>query len=451
MKKSKILIRLICFVICFAVLYGIVKKPFRLDDSRIYPTVQGFYEEPEDSLDAVYLGASNVYAYWQAPLAWKDFGYAVYSMSVPAMPVQAVKYMIKECRKTQPDALYIVNINQFRSVECSASEIHYLVDYLPFSKEKVDLINTLSDTAGISGLDRLEFYFPIIRYHSTWSELESDDFLYDLEGVKAASYFSTFLKKGVDVSAGYYTTEERTDPTDIQLEVLDELLDYCEQENVKILFVSVPQSIKNDTILTQRNALADIITERGFDYVDLHVKAEEMGLDLTQDFYNTLHTNIHGSAKYTYYLGQYLSEHYDFEDKRDAAGYESWNEAWEEYEAIIAPFLMDFEQTHEPRDYELSAPELGKCVVDGQNITVSWGASEGAEGYLIYRRQADLTIQIISPLECIAEVDGDTLSYLDTDLSTNTRYVYTVVPIRQEDGVTVYGNYDISYTGGTIE
>ena len=59
-----------------------------------YPFIKGFYFEPKETIDAVYIGNSSVYYYWQAPWAWKKYGIAVYPFSSGGQPIEAIPYLI---------------------------------------------------------------------------------------------------------------------------------------------------------------------------------------------------------------------------------------------------------------------------------------------------------------------------------------------------------------------
>ena len=71
--------------------------------------------------------------------------------------------------------------------------------------------------------------------------------------------------------------------------------------------------------------MLDKIEEYGFDYLSLHDKMQEVGLDNRNDFYDWNHVNLSGADKVTSYLGQYLVENYDLPDNRNNHEYESWN------------------------------------------------------------------------------------------------------------------------------
>ena len=277
MKKYQKVLKPIFFCVGLLLIVAVVQKPFGVDDYRIYQSARGLYKEPKNSLDAIYIGASNVYAYFQAPLAFDDYGYAIYPYSIPSMPARSVKYIIEESRKTQPDALYIINLNDFKDTDFPSDYIHRLSDYMPFSMTKVKMINDLTNANDIHGLSKLEYYFPLIRFHSGWSELNTGSFARFVNGMKSAQSYDNFLKTSEDVSQFYQTTDQRINLNNEQEELLDDLLNYCEQEQVKVLFVFVPQSIKQESVRAQFNTITDEVEARGFDILNLQSSISEIG------------------------------------------------------------------------------------------------------------------------------------------------------------------------------
>lgn len=441
MKKG---IKPILFCMGIVLMIGLLQKVFCVSDPRIYQFVQGFYAQPDGSLDAVYVGASNVYAYWQAPLAWKDFGCTVYPMTVPGMPARSVRYVIEEARKTQPDALYIVNLNEFKEPKVTEKNIHYLVDYLPMSRNKLAIINDLTKELGAAGFDKLEYLFPIIRFHSGWSTLKASSFDFELNGLMGAVSYPDFLQTATKAAKSILVTEGRAALTADQEEVMEELLSYCAANEVKVLFVFVPQVIKNEETLGQINTMTDLAKARGFDVLNLQTETNRIGLDVKTDFYNLLHTNVHGSIKYTYYLGQYLMQHYNFEDKRGNADFTDWDQAADSYLDIISKYTTDFELEHLPRDYGLwvSSPNVS---VQGEGFSVNWEEAEGAQEYLIYRKGTEKKDK---HWKLLATVTQDVRSYEDGQIRKNEEYQYIVVPARYENRVVLYGSYDIHGSEG---
>ena len=441
MKKTHVL-KVAIFAVIFILLLNLINPILSYTyDIRNYQMMGGFYEEEENSLDAVYIGSSTCYAFWNPLTSWNEYGIAVYPYSCNAQPFEVAEYMIAETRKNQPDAVYIVNIKMLDDDGIiGIDRLHYMLDAMPFSKEKVELINYLVKSGGYSWGTMLELYFPIIRFHSRWDELTKEDLNVSLDGLKGTSYYDAYLQTSIDASPIYVKSDAQLELSEEALAPVDSLLEYCEENDVKILFVTVPQVRDSEEQVQELNAMAEYISDQGFDVLSLVNEPEEVGLDLTSDLYNERHTNIHGSIKFTRYVSEYLIDNYGFEDKRGEEAYSSWDEAFEEYKEIIEPWVLDIELDGEHRDYDLERPVSMKIVEKTQGACLTWNAVENADGYAVYRK-------CNNKWELLSHVQEPT--YLDSSCEEGTTYVYTVVPYSEEGGEKYYGNF--SYLGMEFE
>lgn len=437
--KLKILIKSIVFAVLFALILSTVNHALVERDDMGYQNISGFYEEPNNTLDAVYVGSSNCFVFWNSLLAWKEYGISVYPYACNSNLFFSTKYLIKEARKTQPDATFIVNINSLNEGEVNLQQMRNLIDNMPLSLNKLMLIRHMSNIGDYSFEDRLEFYFPNIRYHSRWSEVTSEDLDMELNGLKGASIYKPYLTISEDVSSSYNTTEEETTLSEKIISSTEDLLDYCDKESVKVLFVTVPQA-KSDNEMSRYNALNAMIEERGYPVLNLNDHMKEMGIDIKTDFYNNKHTNIHGSVKLTKYLSEYLIENYNFTDKRENPDYISWNEAYDEYKEKIAPYALDLEMDFELRANDLEAPVIRRYKYTDY-ASIRWDTVQGAEGYAIYKK-AEKTgawerILTTSDLHCEVSIP-----------STGKVDYYTIVPFYTKNDKTYYG--DFLYGGAKI-
>lgn len=443
-KASKIVKSILFLVIFCGILISVAKMLTSPGDYRNYQWVHGFYEEEEDTLDAVYIGSSATYAFWQAALGWDSHGIAVWPYAANGQPLKAVRFILEEVQKTQPDALKIINISSGDIGECSVSQIHWLTDYMPWSLTKLKLIHYLCETGDYELADRLEFYFSLYRYHSRWSELIREDLSYELDGTKGGSQYDSFLKNTKDVSKSYRETDRLGELSDEAEAYLESLFDYIDQENIQVLFVSNTSVTTSEIALAEVNQIMEMAEARGYSTLNMKNQQEEIGINTATDYYNTGHANVHGSIKYTEYLSDYLVEHYDFQDKRGQEGYESWDLAAEKYKNILAPYVVAEELNADAYDSSLQAPELSALKVNGTKLTLQWKEVEGADAYHIYRKQG-----ASQPWKLLAEVTADTLSYQDTDLALFREYTYTVVPQRETDGKNWHGNYQFAGISAT--
>lgn len=425
-----------CAAFCaiFALLFGLMARMLsHYPDYRSYQSIGGFYREAENSLSAVYLGSSNCYAFWNAPAAWNGYGLAIYPYASPSQPFYAVEYLMRETRKTQPDAMFIVNVNAVDEDDLSPTGIHYLVNYMPDSENKAALTDHLADLLDYSTWDRLEFRFPWLRIREVWLSLIKEGPLPQLYGLKGASTYESYLCGVEDISGDYATTPDRSaELPEALAAAIVSLLDYCDEEGVRVLFVSVPRTENSGYAKGRIERACDMIRERGYDVLDMSPLVEDMGLDLTQDYYNDKHMNVHGSLKFTRYLCEYLIEHYGLENRRWISGYASWDEAWTRYSALAAPWMLDIEVDGSNRDHALSTPSGLAAAETG---AVRWDPVDGADGYVVYCK-----IGKTGAWKRLSETAGTTFE--DANAPAGARY--TVVPWREKNGETYYGNFDYS-------
>ena len=339
MKSLRIIFKCIVFALIFTILFVPLQSLLVGDsDTRDSKRIAGFFDLPENSLDAVFLGSSATYTFWNAPVAWSEYGLAIYPLSNSAQPSFAAKYLIEDARKSQKDALYIINVSHIlRDYEQYLDKL--LINY-PFSLNKIKMANYLYDQAGFPALKKIELLFPIVRYHNRWSELTLFDFQSKSDEYMGGSHYNVFLNQSKNVSDYNPDFFSRTTLEDFIVDGMNDLMDYCEQENIKALFVIMPQAVGEDRVKSQ-NTIAEMIESRGLDFLDLRKHIADIGLDLTKDYYNERHTNIHGSIKVTDYLSRYLIETYGFEDKRRESDYQNWQRASEKYMSLIKPYLFE--------------------------------------------------------------------------------------------------------------
>ena len=438
MKHTKtVAVRCAAFCAIFALLFGLMARALsHYPDYRCYQLVAGFYEEAEGSLDAVYVGSSNCYAFWNAPAAWHNYGLAVYPFASPSQPFYATEHLMREARKTQPDAMFIVNVNSVDEDDMSAASIHYLVNYMPDSENKAALIDYLADLLGYNAIDRLEFRFPWLRIRELWLSLIEDGPLPPLDGLKGASTYGNYLSGEEDISGGYDMPPDWTPELPEALEAaIVSLLDYCDETGVRVLFVSVPRVEDSGYSRGRIERACDMIRDRGYEVLDMSPLAAGMGLDLTRDYYNTKHANLHGSLKFTRYLSEYLIRHYGLKDRRGSDGYASWDQAWARYSSLAAPWMLDIEADMANRDYALPAP-AGMTATD--NGAVRWDAVAGADGCAVYRKVGET-----GAWTRLGDAEGD--AFEDAAAPEGARY--TVVPWREKNGEIYYGNFDYSGVG----
>lgn len=255
-----VLIRVAAFLLVSVMLLsacgGVLNNP---EDVRASGNIGGFYDLPENSLDAVYIGSSRVYAFFMPAVAFERSGICVWNYASPAQPIDAARELVEEVLKTQLDALILINLDDIRMD--SREFIHYLTDYMPFSKLKVRLIYKLIKKNAFGLSNGMEYYFPMLRYHSRWQELTETDFGTpdDRATYMSSSAYGPFLYNAKDFSGRFLYadgTEKVREPDAYMKSVLDEIIGYCAERKARLLFTVTPQVISNRKNTASRRACA---------------------------------------------------------------------------------------------------------------------------------------------------------------------------------------------------
>lgn len=443
MKKSA-LFRGFVFLLALLIALCSVQVLFGLGENSCYEHIRGFLREERNSLDAVYIGASDVHALWQPLFGWADYGIAVWNYSIDALPIKSIKYLCTEVQKTQSDPLFIISLSTFKKESLdSIVPVHRTTNYLPLSVNKLRLIDALTEDLDCTLSEKLELYFPIIRFHSRWNLQQPPLFTDSGTLYKASSEFPEFLYHVKDVHDSYETCDTFGAVPDTIHDVLSDLLDYCDKENLSVLFVKSPQAANYEQQEIM-NSLEKIVIERGYPCFDVLEEIQSTNLDFRTDYYDRWHTNIHGSLKFSSYLGKYLVENYNFKDKRGQDGWKSWDDALARYSTFISPYVFPFELDHSHR-FLSAIPKLYIPSVDSEGIAVNWESIDHVDGYFIYRKSNAVW-------SLLDTVDAETSAYVDRDIAPSTEYTYTVVPYSKNGGETLYGSFNVNglscQTGG---
>ena len=275
--------------------------------------MDGFFVEDKDSLDVVAIGASDVYAGFASPLAYDKYGITSYPFATMSAPPHAVLYQIQEVIKNQHPQLILVEVNAFtyKDNDLPTEPSHRMfVDNVPRDEIWREYIKkTFPDDK------RLEFYFPLIKYHGSWSDYPwkfkflATDLALRVRGYSLFRGFKTVANEFHPVGKVYndeIADNDETMPIGATSEkYLREMLDYLSENNIKnVVFTRFPHIVDNDsfTRFKRTNAIGKLIESYGYDFINLERYGAKEGFDPYKDFYNWDHLNIYGSEKLTHYF-----------------------------------------------------------------------------------------------------------------------------------------------------
>ena len=345
-KAGKEIVRAVSFLLAVCAVLWLLSVPFTVNIWQSKVTVEGVTSQPDDTLEAVYIGNSGVYRFWQSALAYEEYGITVMNFATASMPGVATQYLMEQIRKNQDVDLFVVDLRAYTDSELDETNLHNIIDYFPLDWTRVKLVARLCRYQKYWPFEALEYYFPVLRFHSRWNELTKDDFTAAEDTTKGSYCYNSFVNNVQTEYGTFLTTEARTAPQDRAVQALDELMDYCDENDITVLFVAAPL-LEHDNQKERLNWFCDMVEARGYEAVNFNSEStyDAVGLDVRTDFMDNTHTNIYGSIKFTSWLGAYLVKNYGLEDRSGLTGYESWDDAYAVYsQQIGSKPTMYFEQ-----------------------------------------------------------------------------------------------------------
>ena len=125
-------------------------------------------------------------------------------------------------------------------------------------------------------------------------------------------------------------TKKRDQINPLFVRKLDELNALCKKNGAQLILVQVPS--QTTWTYARHNAVNDYAKKNGIPFLDLDLKRKEIGFSWKTDSRDAgNHLNCYGAKKVSLYVGQYIKNHVQLEDKRQNAAYAGWNEDYTTY------------------------------------------------------------------------------------------------------------------------
>jgi len=322
MKKVYLsrLLKISALVVPLAVLFFLLQGHIYCFGDHNTERIENFYLEEKDSLDVVFMGASEVMAGYIPGYAYDLYGYTSYNYCMDSNTGALYKSQLKEILAHQDPQLIVVETYGFYgTLQRLQNEARFRIysESIPMSANKIETIMDFEYE------DKASCFFPFIKYHgdSQIAQWRYNNIVRGREFNRSASILKGVMTRNTIyggpwdytvVPKGSYVLE------DYAKEYLLDFLSYCKEQNIEnIVFVNFPRyapEFENDDEVTKIMAFADnvrqIVGEYGYPYIDLQTQASQMGLDFNTDFYNSHHMNTYGAKKVTEYLGKVIMQDY---------------------------------------------------------------------------------------------------------------------------------------------
>ncbi len=313
--------------------------------------IEEYYDDPTDH-NVVFIGDCELYENISPVYLWENYGINSYVRGSAQQLIWQSYYLAEDTIKREhPDAI-VFNVLSMKYNEPQNEAYNRMsIDGMKWSTSKIDCIN-----ASMTEEEKfIDYVFPILRYHSRWSDLSSEDFKYMFNRNKVSYngyYMRVDVKPAENVPEGKPLADYRFG--DNAYLYLNKLTKLCKDNNIKLILVKAP-TLYPYWYEQWDEQISDFAKENDLTYINFLELQDEMGLNWNEDTYDGgLHLNLAGAEKMSDYFGNILSKDFGIPDRRGEENLESyWKDVELRYNAEIErqnTNLQKYGSVHEPED-----------------------------------------------------------------------------------------------------
>ena len=288
----------------------------------------------EHNHDLIFVGDCEVYENFSPVTLWQEYGINSYIRGSAEQYIFQSYYLLEDTLMYEHPKAVVFNIQSLQ-FDKSRSEAYnrMSIEGMRWSPYKVGAINA-SKTEEEHFLD---YVFPILRYHSRWSELTAADFEYMFKA-KKVTHNGYYMRVDVRPVTTLPPVKPLADYSfgENAWAYLDKIVQCCREKDIQLILIKAPSLYPHwyDQWDQQVKAYA---AEHQLPYYNMLEATEEIGLDYSTDTYDGgLHMNLSGAEKCARWLGKLLTEKYSFESRRGEKHLEEvWTGIISDYNAEI--------------------------------------------------------------------------------------------------------------------
>lgn len=290
-----------------------------------------YYGENKDH-DVIFIGDCEVYENFSPIVLWRDYGINSYIRGSAEQYIFQSYYLLEDTLRYETPDVVIFNIQALQFGEAQNEAYNRMtLEGMKWSVSKINSINaSMKEEENF-----LDYVFPILRYHSRWSELNGDDikYMFSTEKVSHNGYYMRVdVRPAKDVPEGKPLSDYSFDEN--AWKYLDMMTGLCEENGIELILIKAP-SLYPYWYEQWDEQVTEYAEKHELTYINFLDLTEETGIDYDTDTYDGgLHMNLSGAEKLSAWLGEYLTSNVGLEDRRSETGLqEIWADKIAFYEA----------------------------------------------------------------------------------------------------------------------
>lgn len=264
--------------------------------------------------DVIFVGDCEVYANFSPMELYREKGITAYIRGSSQQLIWQSYYVLKETLEYETPKAVVLNVNSMRYGEPVSEAFHRLtIDKMRWSDEKIGIIlASMTEEENF-----LSYVFPILRYHSRFDELTSEDLKY-LFRTKDNTWNGFLMNKEINALEELPTKRLLADYSfsSVCYEYLDKIRQLCVDAGAELILIKAP-SVYPYWYDEYDAQIENYAEEHGLSFYNFLDYVEEIGIDYTVDTYDQgLHMNLTGATKLSRFFAGILAEEHGIPDHR---------------------------------------------------------------------------------------------------------------------------------------
>ena len=337
MKKKTTIILCVCLVVCLGLLWLLqaLLMPKYMGKVKEGALIGEYYQNAGNN-DVIFVGDCEVYENISPVTLWEEYGISSYVRGSPQQLIWHSYYLMEETLRYEKPEAFVFNVLSMKYGEPQSEAYNRLaLDGMKWSSSKSDaIVASMTDEE-----EYISYLFPLLRFHSRWSELTAEDFRYAFQEVPKLSINGYLMRIDVDGVEELRTGQAGKDApiADVCWEYLDKMRTLCQQNGVELILMKAPTNTPQwYWYESWDQAVREYAQEHGLRYYNFLDNVDEIGIDYTTDTYDQGgHLNLSGAEKLSKYFGKIMTEELELTDHRGDAVYEqTWTVLCDQYDQI---------------------------------------------------------------------------------------------------------------------
>ena len=280
--------------------------------------IEEYYKDESDH-EVLFIGDCEVYENFSTITLWEKYGITSYIRGSAQQLTWQSYYLLEDTLRYETPKVVVFNVLALKYNEPQNEAYNRMsIDGMKWSSSKVENIKaSMMDDENF-----IDYVFPILRYHSRWSELTEDDFehIFSKDLVTHNGYY---MRVDVKPQGEFPDPKPLIDYTlgDKAMGYLQKMVDLCKEKDIELVLIKAPTEFPHWYDEWDKQVV-EFAKKNEVEYINYIPLQDEIGLDMLKDTYDAgLHLNTQGAEKMADYFGAYLVENFDLTDYRNNEEY----------------------------------------------------------------------------------------------------------------------------------